>query len=149
MNTSAQTKPGQSTSPSVQGGQSTVGMGGKEHEIGRGASLEVVTQASSEMVLPKEIETVGVQSTKTDIEIPPDIKKIGVQHAGPTQPLTVGHTLPSVSLPLSDDQVGNGLHKSVLSALRWLSEWCVKKLKKAHIHLKKVHGHFIRVMNTS
>ena len=81
------------------------------------------------------------------IELPPDVKKLGVTHTGPSVPITPVTTtvLPSVALPISDNQVVAGLHAQVVSALRWLAEWCMRRLKKAHIALKEAHGKVMRV----
>lgn len=53
--------------------------------------------------------------------------------------------IPAVQLPLSDDAVIRGLHAQVASSILWLASWCIRKLKKAHILLKIVHGKVVRV----
>lgn len=82
--------------------------------------------------------------TKEEIELPPDLKKMGV--GTPAAAGSVSDTaITSLTLPLTNDQIAAGLHAQILSSLHWLAEWCLRQLKKAHIHLQKIHGHFMRV----
>jgi hypothetical protein len=37
-----------------------------------------------------------------------------------------------VTLPLTEDQVKDGLHHQVFDAIRWLAEWCVRQIKILH-----------------
>ena len=39
---------------------------------------------------------------------------------------------PQVILPLTEDEIEKGLHHKVWEAIRWLSEWCVRQIKKLH-----------------
>ncbi len=105
---------------------------------------EGVQEISSEIEVSPEVEQAGVKGFRETIELPPDVKKLGVTPA--SQPLaSLPPSLPQVTLPLSDSAVVTGLHASLLAAIRWLATWCIKKLKKAHIALKTVHGKVIRV----
>ncbi|MBI4990943.1 hypothetical protein HZB96_02500 [Candidatus Gottesmanbacteria bacterium] len=92
-----------------------------------------------------EVERVGVTVTRESIELPPDVKKLGVTPAGSSVPVATSATIPPVVLPISDQQVVTGLHAQIISSLRWLAVWCLKKLQKAHIMLKVIHGKIIRV----
>lgn len=114
----------------------------KEHEIAS-IGAEQFKEIAPKLEVPEEVEKLGVTKIGETIELPQDITKLGVTHAGPTAP--VAATLPSVTLPISDQQVVVGLHTKVVGALRWLAVWCVKKLKKAHLALKVVHGKIMRV----
>lgn len=118
---------------------------GKEQEGAKIASPEVVSDITHEVEVSKEVEKAGVEALKDTIELPPDIKKLGVSHAGPTTPVAVSASLPQVTLPISDPQIVAGLHAQIISSLRWLAIWCVRKLKIAHIKLKEIHGKIIRV----
>lgn len=117
----------------------------KEHEPPL-VPVETVAEISAEIEVPEEVEKAGVKRIGETIELPPDVKKLGVTHAGVSVPV-VSVALPVVTLPISDQQVVTGLHAQVLSALRWLAEWCIKKLKRAHIALKVMHGKVMRVKN--
>lgn len=37
-----------------------------------------------------------------------------------------------ITLPLTEEQVKEGLHHKIIDAFRWLAEWCVVIVKKAH-----------------
>ena len=96
-----------------------------------------------------ELEPAGetakyIAKIKGEIKLPADLKKMGVRTPAAAIPVSKVATT-SLSLPLSDDQIALGLHAQVLSSLRWLAEWCLRQLKKAHLGLKKVHGRFVRV----
>lgn len=118
---------------------------GKERETGGVISSQIIEPAVSEIELPKELERIGVTVTSDIIEIPEAIQNLGVNATGPSTPIAGVTALPSVVLPISDQQVVSGLHAKVSSALLWLAVWCMKKLKKAHITLKNIHGKIIRV----
>ena len=107
---------------------STTGVSGREKEVGNIAPQELQPVGSGvEIELPKEVAGVGVKSQPTVVSLPPNISQMGVKQIGanvsPTPP-------PAVSLPLTDDQISQGLHQSVLSSWRWLAEWCVRKLRQ-------------------
>lgn len=126
---------------------STTSTGLKEQEPAGIVSAETVAEISTEIEVPEEVEKAGVKRIGETIELPPDVKKLGVTHAGVSVPVGSVAALPAVALPISDQQVVTGLHAQVLSALRWLSVWCIKKLKKAHVALKVIHGKVMRVKN--
>lgn len=117
----------------------------KEHERLRVISNEVAQEITPEVEIPKELEMVGVTKIREAIELPLDVKKLGVAPVGPSAPLTTTTILPQIVLPISDQNVLVGLHAKVTNALRWLAVWCFRKLKKAHIALKVIHGKIIRV----
>ncbi|MBM3283955.1 hypothetical protein FJY90_06995 [Candidatus Gottesmanbacteria bacterium] len=116
----------------------------KEQEMAY-APLETVQAVLHEIEIPEEVEKAGVKSIGETIELPPDVKKLGVAPAGISTTLPSTTTLPQIVLPLSDQNVFIGLHAKVTSALRWLAIWCIRKLKKAHITLKLIHGKIIRI----
>lgn len=120
--------------------QPTSGGFSKEADMPR--SAEPMIQEVPEFEVPKEVAN-HVAKVQEHIEIPPDLKSIGV-----TTPHSHGKVSDSLqkdlTLPLTDDQIGNGLKADVKSSVRWLSEWCVKQLKRIHIQLKQVGSHFVR-----
>jgi len=121
--------------------QAGSGLGEKEREaVG---PQEVVREVGKEVEPPKEVEEAGVKLKKEEIRLPPPIEKLGVKPTGPAAPPPP----PAVSLPLTDDQVMKGLASPIISSLRWLAEFCLRQLKKAHLTLKKVQGEIIRVEN--
>ncbi|NMB83997.1 hypothetical protein GYA28_01785 [Candidatus Roizmanbacteria bacterium] len=78
------------------------------------------------------------------IKLPPDLKKIGLQAEEPS--LTEISDHPSIKLPLSDDKIVSGMHAPVTSSLRWLATFAFYLLSKAHLGLKIVGGHAVRII---
>lgn len=111
-----------------------------------GASIDtkegLVDATGQEMELPKEVVSAGVRMQPTTVPIPPAVAQMGVSPSGPSAPV---QTAPAVVLPLSDDRIAQGLRQSVADSWRWLSEWCVKRLKQLHIGIRAAGGKFIRV----
>lgn len=107
-------------------------------------SKEAVSDLSAELEIPHEVEKAGVKKIGEEIELPPDMKKIGKDVKPPAQPIQA-EPLPKITLPISDEQVLEGEKAGVFDAIKWLAVWCVRKLQKAHIALKKVHGKVVRV----
>ncbi len=114
----------------------------KEVEIGGRPSVEgPFRPAGHEVELSPEVVASGVATRPTAIPIPPPVSQLGVQPAGQNVPAPT----PSVTLPLSDDQIALGLKQSIWTSWRWLAQWCVRKLKQVHMGLKNVHGKLTRV----
>ncbi len=89
----------------------------------------------------KELEQfIEVQNDVPTIH--PDLKKAGLQ-AIETTSLDPKHR---VKLPITDDQVMAGLQEPLSSSFRWLAEFALFLLKRAHLTLKKLHGHVVRVI---
>lgn len=103
---------------------------GKEPEI-----KEVV-----EHELEKEVAPFIKKRAET-IKLPPDLKKLGLQTSSTSQ----FSSLPTVNLPISDDKVISGLHAPITSSLRWLATLAIYILRQAHLGLKVIHGHVVRV----
>jgi hypothetical protein len=121
--------------------QTSRGLGEKEKETI--VTKEVIREVGKEIELPKEVEEAGVELKKEEVELPPPVQELGVKLTGPAAPSPPPAV--TATLPLSDDQVVKGLAAPILSSIRWLAEFCLKQLKKAHIGLKKVHGKIVRV----
>lgn len=100
-----------------------------------------VPNAAQEVdALPKEVTSAGVSVHPTTIPVPQPVAKMGVQPASANIPMPAA----TVSLPLSDDDIAKGLHASITSSIRWLAEWCMRRLKQAHIGFKNIHGKIMR-----
>jgi hypothetical protein len=112
----------------------------KEQETGRVTDAPF-RPAGQETEVSPEVAASGVKVQPTTIPIPPSISAMGVQPAGQNIP----QAEPAVSLPLSDDQIAQGLKQSVWSSWRWLAQWCVRKLKQVHMGFKNIHGKLTRV----
>ncbi len=81
-----------------------------------------------------------VDHHKETIDVPPDLKQIGVVSTG--QP-TVTATSP-INIPLTDDKIVSGLHQPITSSLRWFAEFCLYLLKTVHVSLKEIQGKPVR-----
>lgn len=146
MNTSAVSNTTQATSQTAGNQSPNPGTSSlhKEREAPAVQVSESVSQIKEDVELPEEVEKAGVIAHKETFEIPPDLKKIGMQQAG-SAVTAAPQSLPGVILPVADNIVYIGIHAKVTDALRWLAAWCVRRLKKAHLMLKKVHGKIIRI----
>jgi len=122
-----------------------ISSGGKEAEKMKLAVTDKLEQVSSEVVLAPEVEKAGVVKIGETIELPPDVKKLGVTTNG--SPVTVPASKPpsAHSMPLSDEAIYSGRRLSIGNTIRWLSEWCIRKLKKAHLVLRNIQGKIVRV----
>lgn len=83
-----------------------------------------------------------IQKRSETIKLPPDLKKIGLQSSSTTQ----FPSYQSVKIPISDDRVIFGLNAPITSSLRWLATLALYILKQAHLSLKVVHGHVVRIL---
>ena len=76
------------------------------------------------------------------IELPPDLKKLGLQ----TVSTSKFPSYKNITLPLSDEKIVVGQKAPITSSLRWLSTLALYILGQAHLGLKVIHGHVIRVL---
>lgn len=114
----------------------------KEVETGGLPPAEHLRPAAPETELPKEVAQAGVKIHPTTVPIPPNVTQLGIKPAGANIPQA---TPESIALPLSEDQIAQGLHESVVSSWRWLAQWCIRRLKQMHVGLKTIHGTLTRV----
>lgn len=120
-----------------------VGRVSKEHELRKVKKrdsfkiTETVEQESPEGI--KQF----IQSRPEDVQIGSDLQKAGMEKTKEAPRYARKKT---IEFPIADDMVEKGLHAPIASSLRWLAEWSAYILKKAHLVLKKVHGHVKRVI---
>lgn len=100
-----------------------------------------VTEIGKEDVLSSEVKKAGVRMHADTIEMPQVAHTMGVKVV---DPVPAAATTLTVSLPLTDDQIAQGLHQSMVSSWRWLAEWCERQLRQAHILLKTTQGKIVR-----
>lgn len=74
--------------------------------------------------------------------IHPDLKKAGLQAIDTTSL----DPKQRVHLPIPDEQIMEGLDEPLSSSFRWLAEFALFILKRAHLALKRVHGKVVRVI---
>lgn len=84
-----------------------------------------------------------VSVRKETISVDADLQRMGVRA---TQHRQHFPDYKRVILPIPDAAVLKGLHAPFTSSFRWLAELCILLLKKAHLHLRVVHGKVRRVL---
>ncbi len=104
----------------------------------RGSTFTPENTAASE--IPREVASAGVKAYPTTVPIPKPVQQMGVA-PGPANIPTPAAT---VTLPITDDQIAQGLGKSITESFRWLAEWCIRRLKQAHMGLKYIQGKIVR-----
>lgn len=107
--------------------------GNKEVVGGIDKPEELRDARGQEVELPKEVVSAGVRVHPTSIPIPAPLAQMGVQPAGKN--IVPAQTVKPV-LPLTDDQIAQGLRQMITSSWLWLAHWCVRQLKKVHIRIK-------------
>lgn len=112
----------------------------------RGPAVKVSESYYSEKAttpeLTKEVEESGVKARQEEIRVDVELQSIGVKPTGTSTPMP---TNPTIILPIPDDEVEKGLHQKIFYSIRWLAEWCMFQLKRAHLTLKVIHGKVRRI----
>lgn len=103
---------------------------------------------SREIELEKEVlEMGGVEKVATgEVPIPEQVaKEMGVKASvgAGTQVSQAGDFKVS-GVSLDDTQLSLGVSKPISSGFRWLVEWFIYQLLKAHFHIKKTGGKVVR-----
>lgn len=83
-----------------------------------------------------------VEIKAESIELPPDLKKLGVQTTSSSQ----FSSYQNIKLPITDDKIVAGLNSPITSSLRWLATFALYLLQQAHLTLKVIHGKVVRVV---
>ncbi len=89
----------------------------------------------------KEVSTYVIPRAET-IDLPPDLKRFGLQPVTTTQ----FPSYQNIKLPISDEKITVGLHAPITSSIRWLATLAVYLLHQAHLGLKTIHGRVVRVI---
>jgi len=106
------------------------------------------TEASPAPDLPEEekyieLEQHGVKVRKESISLPPSLKKIGLTPVGNSQ---FPQSYNSVRFIISDEKIIKGLHEPFTSSFHWLAEFGLYFFRKAHIGLRVIGKHVVRVV---
>lgn len=121
----------------------SAGIGGKEHLSSASVTGEYDVKAlGEEQEIHPEMQKIGVSVVRDHLDVPPDALAVGVR---PSSVYTPVSTVPTITLPLDDVKIEQGLHQSILTSLRWLAEWCIFQLKRVHITLKVIQGRVRRI----
>lgn len=102
---------------------------GKELEggIALGEPFPLKDVGTHEINLPKEVVAVGVSARPTNVKLPPAVQQFGVRAVGQPQGSAQART---TALPLTDDQIAQGLKVGVTNSWRWLAQWCVRRIEQ-------------------
>lgn len=91
---------------------------------------------------PEEEVKPFVSPRSETIELPPDLKNLGLQSVTTAK----FSAYKNIKLPISDEKIIVGQKAPITSSLRWLSTLALYILGQAHLGLKVVRGHVIRVL---
>jgi len=112
-------------------------MSGEQHMT----SVESVASEKEPHIEDKELEKY-FEVTSDEVSIHPDLKKAGLQSIESTSL----DPKQRIHLPIPDDKVMDGLEQPISSSYRWLAELSLFMLKRAHLSLKRLHGHVVRII---
>lgn len=117
----------------------------KELEISRGPVIEASDRSDgfAETPLSAEVAHAGVRMKTDTIELPKPVSQLGVTvvSQAPSAPVSA---VPTIVLPLTDEQIAQGLQQSITSSFRWLAEWCERRLKEIHFAVRSIGGSVAR-----
>ncbi len=114
----------------------TVPHGSKEAEGRPVEPLLDHIEETGQVEMEPEVEQAGVVAHKEHIEVPPDLKKLGVTASGASMPVDDTGTLKNLKLPLTSQQIEKGLHAKIIDSIAWLATWCMKQIKRNNINPK-------------
>lgn len=101
-----------------------------------------------EIELEKEIEELGgVEKVETgEVKVPDNLAKdMGIRPTVNIQtPMATAAGFSIGGVYLTDDQLTLNSKKPVSSGVRWLVEWFIYQLLKAHYHIKRIKGKIFR-----
>lgn len=132
----------QQTAPQAPAGAVSVGKERESGPYGVSAEKSYLTEVGREPELPKEVVAAGVRQNPAAVPVPKQAASMGVKPAGQNVVAASGR---SVTLPLTDAQIAQGLRVGITSSWRWMAEWCARKLKQMHVGLRAVGGSIVRV----
>ena len=78
------------------------------------------------------------------VKIPEALKQIGIEADAKDQ--TIEEVVEGPKLPLSDQQIADGLKQPMSMSVRWLSLFLLYILQQAHYTIKTVKGHVTRIV---
>lgn len=106
-------------------------------------SVEVRSEATPEKKLSPEVAEYIKQQDET-VKIPEALKAIGIEADAKDQEFK--EVVEGPQLPLTDQQIADGLKQPINMSVRWLSLFLLYILQQAHYTIKTVKGHVTRVI---
>ena len=131
-------------SPVQSTGSISVSLGKETESVPLGSSEALsLREVGKDIPLPKEVISSGVvKMHPVSVTLPQSVSSLGVKTVGSAVPIS---NVSSVVLPLTDDQITLGLHKGVSDSIRWLAEWCARRLRQVHLAIRSIGGKTVRV----
>ena len=85
--------------------------------------------------------TTYVNDSSDQIELDDELKSLGAE-----VPEEHNHSsILEIEMPLKDEAILQGKKKPMNTSIRWLAEFCLYYMHRAHIQLKNIHGKVKRV----
>jgi hypothetical protein len=100
---------------------------GKEQEPASVKPSEVVRviEHREEAEVPPEVESWMERVERGESKLPGPVTHQGQTLVQPAEPEEV-----KIVLPLTEEEVNQGLHRKIWESVRWLAVWCVRVMKK-------------------
>lgn len=93
----------------------------KEKKVSEVGEIPENVEVEKHKELEGYVEKVERDPERAKAAVADYVKQVGMGAGGPTNP--------KITIPLTDDQIKLGLHHKVWEAIRWLAEWCVRRMK--------------------
>ena len=104
--------------------------GRKEVEVAPASAIEPqLREVGYDVELPKEVAAAGVKMRPSSVPVSQPVGSMGVKPTGTNVPSAAQ----AVALPLTDDQIAQGLTRGINQSVRWLAQWCLRRLEQLHI----------------
>lgn len=105
--------------------------GGVESEpVRRESPVEMVEEIPTDVEFEKQPETQGyIEKVEKEIELQ---KPILDDYTNQVLLQSTANQNPVVTLPLTEEETRLGLHRQIWESIRWLAEWCVRRVKMLH-----------------
>lgn len=116
---------------------------GEPIEISQDYSKVDLEPPEDEPIIEDEDVKEYLKTTPRKIELDPQLKKAGLSSVDHSS-LDPRH---KVKLLISDEKIIQGLNQPVTSSWRWLAELSRFLLRRAHLTIKVIHGHIVRVIS--
>ena len=111
----------------------SIARGGVEREpemVQLEKAVEMVEEIPVAPEVEKKPEIAGyIEKVEKEAELAPTVVDDYTQQILMTAPSSQA---PQVTLPLTEEEITQGLHHKVWESVRWLAEWCVRQVKKLH-----------------
>ncbi len=130
------------------GGKKEADIWAQSNQVAKEEGDEYWESYAREIELEKEIEEMGgIEKVEAgEVKIPAEVaKEMGVTPVvGPQTPMAVATGFSVRGVSLTDDQLTTGRSSPTSTGIRWLVEWFIFQLLRAHFFVKKIKGKIVR-----